>query len=385
MPLPRLKIIVLPLCTAFLASCAQDYEFVPNNPNVFPGDVTDCDFTRVGDSSFFAYDCNPVFSTTGEDWAYSIKSTAFLVTEVMGHPFYQMWYAGIPDGNGGDNFGMGYAISPDGTEWDSNAGNPLLDPPGSTSWDHSMMDAMQVVWDPNTDQYVMIYQGYNLDNTPSTWGLGVATSTDGLEWTRLPYNPVVDFAGGDFNDPSWCWPLGLTLGQVAGYTGYVAGSKDFSQKCEIFPINASDVTNWTPSTNPVYSAGPNGSFDDEGFVSVAIAELDGVQYMFYAGFSDWEEFGTYRTTQNHSLGWATSLDGKNWSRGLVSEARTVAGDNTSAGPLRLRDSETGSVSAVAAHRVDDRIHLWVTDEWDGVQAVGYYLFDPKLAAELDAE
>ena len=157
------------------------------------------------------------------------------------------------------------------------------------------------------------------------------------------------------------------------------------QKCEIFPINASDVTNWTPSTNPVYSAGPNGSFDDEGFVSVAIAELDGVQYMFYAGFSDWEEFGTYRTTQNHSLGWATSLDGKNWSRGLVSEARTVAGDNTSAGPLRLRDSETGSVSAVAAHRVDDRIHLWVTDEWDGVQAVGYYLFDPKLAAELDAE
>ena len=89
MPVPRLKIIVLPLCTAFLASCAQDYEFVPNNPNVFPGDVTDCDFTRVGDSSFFAYDCNPVFSTTGEDWAYSIKSTAFLVTEVMGHPFYQ--------------------------------------------------------------------------------------------------------------------------------------------------------------------------------------------------------------------------------------------------------------------------------------------------------
>lgn len=385
MPLHRLTIALLPLCTTFLASCAQDYEFIPDNPNVFPGDVTSCEFDRVGDTSFFAYRCNPVFSTTGEDWATSIKSTAFFVTEVMGHPFYQMWYAGIADSAEANSFGMGYAVSPDGTEWDSNSGNPVLDPPGSSAWDYSMMDAMQVVWDPTTDQYVMIYQGYNLENTPSTWGLGVATSNDGLDWTRLPYNPVVNFASDDFDEPSWCWPLGLTLGQVAGYTGYVAGSKDFSQKCEIFPINASDVTNWTPSTNPIYEAGTNGSFDDEGFVSVAIAELDGIEYMFYVGFSDWEDLGAYRTTQNHRLGWATSTNGKDWTRGLVPEARTVSGDNTSAGPLQLRETETGSISAVAAHRVDDRIHLWVTDEWEGVQAVGYYLFDPKLAAEMDAE
>ena len=107
--------------------------------------------------------------------------------------------------------------------------------------------------------------------------------------------------------------------------------------------------------------------------------------MFYAGFSDWEEHTTYRTTQNHNLGWATSLDGKNWTRGLISEAQTVDGQSSSAGPIQLREVNTGSVSAVAAHRVDDRIHLWITDDWDDVQAVGYYLFDPKLAAEEDAQ
>jgi len=375
----------LGLMALFINGCGQDYEFIPDNPNVHPGDVTDCKFTRVGDSAFYAYDCNPVFSTTGEDWAGTIKSTAFTVTEVMGHPFYQMWYAGLPSESDSGDFGLGYAISPDGTDWDANGQNPLLEEPGGGAWDGSMMDAMQVVWDPTTEQYVMLYQGYNLDNFPTTWGLGAATSPDGLDWTRLPYNPVVDFTNAGIDDPSWCWPLGLTLGQVAGYTGYVAGSDDFSQKCEVFPINAPDVTSWTPSQNKVYSAGPNGSFDDEGFVSLAIAELDGVHYMFYAGFSGWIDFGTYRTTDNHNLGWATSTDGKNWTRGLIPEARTVSGQDSGAGPIQLREVNTGLVTAVAAHRVDDRIHLWVTDDWDGNQAVGYYLFDPISAAEEDAE
>jgi hypothetical protein len=242
-----------------------------------------------------------------------------------------------------------------------------------------------VVWDPSTDQYIMLYQGYNLGNNPTTWGLGVATSPDGREWSLLPNNPVVDFTSAGVNDPSWCWPLGLTLGQVAGYTGYVAGSDAFTQKCEVYPINASNVSNWNPSQNKVYAAGPNGSFDDEGFVSVAVAELNEVHYMFYAGFSGWIEQGNYRSTDNHNLGWATSTDGKNWTRGLISSAQTVAGQNPSAGPIQLRDLNTGLVTAVAAHRVDDRIHLWVTDDWDGVQAVGYYLFDPVRAAAQDAE
>jgi len=373
------------LALGLLIGCGQDYEFVPDNPNVHPGDVTDCDFTRVGYSAFYAYNCNPVFSTTGEDWSDTIKTTAFVVTEVMGHPFYQLWYAGQPAGSESGEFGVGYAISSDGTDWQTHDANPLLQEAGGSSWDGDMMDAMQVVWDPSTDQYIMLYQGYNLGNNPTTWGLGVATSPDGREWSLLPNNPVVDFTSAGVNDPSWCWPLGLTLGQVAGYTGYVAGSDAFTQKCEVYPINASNVSNWNPSQNKVYAAGPNGSFDDEGFVSVAVAELNEVHYMFYAGFSGWIEQGNYRSTDNHNLGWATSTDGKNWTRGLISSAQTVAGQNPSAGPIQLRDLNTGLVTAVAAHRVDDRIHLWVTDDWDGVQAVGYYLFDPVRAAAQDAE
>jgi hypothetical protein len=372
------------LLLTLLTSCGQDYEFLPDNPNVHPGDVTECDFTRVGTTPFYEYGCNPVFSTTGENWAETIKSTAFLVTEVMGHPFYQLWYSGVVDENQLGEFGLGYAISPDGTKWEANLANPLLEEPASSAWDGSSMDAMQVVWDPTTQQYVMLYQGYNLDNNPSTWGLGVATSTDGREWVRLPYNPVVDFTNSSPSDPRWCWPLGLTLGEVAGFTGYVGGSEAGSQKCEVYPINAGDVTQWNPSQNKVYAAGPAGSFDDEGFTSLAIAELDGIHYMFYVGFSDWQNFATYSTTLNHSLGWATSTDGRNWTRGLIPEA-AISGISQEAGPLQLRESETGVISHVAAHRVDNRIHMWVTDEWDGNQAVGYYLFDPQRAEEEDAQ
>ena len=107
--------------------------------------------------------------------------------------------------------------------------------------------------------------------------------------------------------------------------------------------------------------------------------------MFYVGFSGWEQYDGYATTLDHRLGWATSLDGKTWTRGLIPEAQTVAGQDSSAGPLRLRDVETGEAASIAAHRVDDRIHLWITDEWDGTQGVGYYLFDPIRAANEDQQ
>ena len=147
---------------ALLIACQQDYNVVAQPPEVDPADITECGFTQVGDTDFYRYDCNPVFSTTGEGWAPTIGSTAFAVTEVVGHPFYQIWYQGIPGEQAQGDYGLGYAVSADGTSWDSYPENPLLSEPADESFDADGMDAMQVVWDPQTEQYVMLYQGYNL-------------------------------------------------------------------------------------------------------------------------------------------------------------------------------------------------------------------------------
>lgn len=342
-----------------LMACQQEYAVTARPPNVDPGDITDCGFTQVGNTDFYAYDCNPVFTTTDEAWAPTIGSTAFAVTEVLGHPFYQMWYQGVPNDDSFGDYGLGYAASPDGTNWTSNPNNPLLKESAPKAFDYSAMDGMQVVWDPTSEQYVMLYQGINIDE--NLWALGVATSNDGQDWTRLPSNPVLDLLEPSGNVKGYCWPLGLTLGDVAGFTGYIAGYDKPNGACQVYRINASNVSKWTPDDRPVLEAGRTGAWDDQGTLGLAIASLDQQKYMFYVGFGDWIDHAGYRSTTNSFLGWAT-WDGSQWIR---------AKD-----PLPLNTTPEGAVGAIAAVTVGSRIHLWITDDYDGAQGVGYFLYDP---------
>lgn len=351
-----------------LFACNQDYDVIGKPVEVDPGDVTECGFTQVEDTDFYEYDCNPVFSTTGEGWAASIDSTAFAVTEVMDHPFYQLWYTGVPDDGDMGEYGLGYAVSPQGTDWTPHEDNPLLEEPDDDEWDYSSMDAMHVVWDPEERSYLMVYQGLNEDL--QNLDMGVATSPDGVDWERSDDNPVLDLMEHVDGVSGWCWPLGLSLGEVAGYTGYIAGNSGRNDACEVYRINASDETHWETDDEVQLEAGDAGEFDDEGFVSIAVAELDGERYMFYAGFGDWLQNGNYQMSNEHFLGYAIRDDGE-WEK--------------QDGPVPVNQTDDGMVTAVAASTVGDRIHLWITDlyEIDGEEqsAVGYYLFDPNRGEE----
>lgn len=332
-----------------LLSCTQDYEL--HEPvDVDPGDVTDCGFTLVDDTDdFYRYDCNPVFSTSGEDWAPDIGSTAFNVTNVMGHPFYQMWYVGT-EGEGA--WGVGYAVSSNGTDWEPHPANPLWTAPGGNgAWNKTQIDGLQVVWDDQNQTYMMIYQGYNIPK--SIWMMGVSTSEDGVDWKH--YDPPLDLA-----TDGWCWPLGLELGPITGYSGYLAGG---NPKCEVYQLDAGGPDNWQTSSTKVLGTGANGEWDDTGVASMDIEWLDGTAYLFYVGFGDWEVHDGYVSAKDIYLGWATSEDGNDWEKGGII-------------PLHNLD-QPGMVSAVNANAVGKRIHIWLTDQYDDTSAVGLFLFDPS--------
>ena len=358
MRLDRASLTVLGVA-ATLSGCQQEYQVTPKPPEVDPGQVTECDFSRVDDTDFYQYDCNPVFTTTGEDWAADIGSTAFAVTEVLGHPFYQIWYQGVPDDAEFGDYGLGYAVSDAGTAWTPSPANPLLTEPREAAFDASSMDAMQVVWDPATEQYVMLYQGINIPN--NDWGLGVATTPDGQAWERLEQNPIFDLTKPQGDVRGYCWPLGLALGEKNGFEGYIAGYDRNNGPCQVYRIDSPNIRDWEPNDVPVLEAGEDGEWDDQGMISLAIAALGESRYMFYVGFGDWEEHPGYRSSKDMYLGWATRGSG-----GWV-KARD---------PLPLNQTRDGRITAVAAVTVGPRIHLWITDEYDGVQAVGYFLYDP---------
>lgn len=349
-----------------LAAACTEYDLVSGPVDVDPGEVVDCGFTRVEGTAFYRYDCNPVFTSTGEDWAPTIDNTTFLVTEVMGHPFYQLWYTGTPsDGEMGD-YGLGYAVSAEGTEWEPHPQNPALSESDEDAWDHSSMDAMQVVWDPASEQYVMLYQGLN--ESQGNLGLGVATSADGIGWARYPQNPVLDLTAAQDGLSGWCWPLGLSLGSVTGFTGYLAGVERGGEACEVYALDAADITGWSPRDDKVLPAGDPGDFDEMGFISLATAELDGEELLFYAGFGDWVQNGRYQSSNEHFFGMARKEDGR-WRK--------------EPGPIPLNMTEEGDVVGVGARKVGTRIHLWITDRYDDVSGVGYFLYDPRAAARED--
>lgn len=350
--------------------CKQEYDIINEPVDVDPGDITECDFTRIDQTDYYRYDCNPVFQATDEAWAGDIGSVGFHTSDVAGHPFYQIWYTA--DATSGAAYEIGYAISGDGTNWDTHPNNPLIRAtPGA--WDQDAMDALQVLWDEDESLYVMTYQGITLptsDFDPGQWGIGVATSDNGVSWSKHPANPVIDF-----NDPSVsatvspCWPLTLTK-QGGNYISYVGGSDPFGSifggepRCDVYTAVGNGLASWSFSASPVLAGGA--WYDAAGVLAADVVQFEGTWYMFYVGFEDWTptgQGGVITATTPH-VAVATSSDGVTWTKSPNNPL-----------PLALVDGQ--GARNISAEVVGERIHIWLGDEYPDIgNAIGYFLYDP---------
>ncbi|MFN8531179.1 MAG: hypothetical protein U0670_21455 [Anaerolineae bacterium] len=112
---------------------------------------------------------------------------------------YLMYYSGH---NHDQERSIGLAMSDDGIHWtkyDDPAtteapfaeSDPVFIPGEAGTWDAG--EVAQPIVDRIGDQYVLLYRGYPM--TPPvgpTMNLGIATSADGIHWTRYPENPVLN-------------------------------------------------------------------------------------------------------------------------------------------------------------------------------------------------
>ena len=63
-------------------------------------------------------------------------------------------------------------------------------------WDQDTMSSHVIFWDDVQNNYVLAYQGVTFGTNTldyGNWGMGIATSTDGVQWSKHPQNPVIDF------------------------------------------------------------------------------------------------------------------------------------------------------------------------------------------------
>ncbi len=225
---------------------------------------------------------NPILNSQNTNYDTFGVSQPFVIKE---NNMYKMWYNGLASGGVAYVF---YATSVDGIDWNRRA-SPVLYPGNEGDWDSGRAGPGPVIKIDNT--YYMYYHSWQYYS--DMWGIGLATSTDGINWTKYP-QPVL--TGGD-------WDYHLMATSIVRknnlYYMYYSGGTDYRIGLAI----SSDGISWTKSsTTPIITPTLTWEQNSTGYPSVIIE--NGLFKMVYVSLSAETSF----------FGWATSTNGVDWEK-----------------------------------------------------------------------
>jgi predicted GH43/DUF377 family glycosyl hydrolase len=185
-----------------------------------------------------------------------------------------------------------------------------MEPGAAGSWDVTM-DTPEIVRDATG--YKLYYFGDTLAGgsglKPSPRAsIGVATSSDGIHWTKYPGNPLLTHGSTTEWDRSWIESPAVLYDSAAGtYLMWYSGVDTSSWRIGVGLATSPDGFTWTKyAGNPVLEPGPAGSYDDMWVAVPAVIRKDTLFGMWYSGFSSATGYSTL------TIGYATSGDGIHW-------------------------------------------------------------------------
>ncbi len=281
---------------------------------------------------------------------------------------YEMWFSARPGGS--TQFQLGFAVSPDGGNWTMPESNPVLTP-GPSAWDAGYV-CSPVVLRENGD-YTMWYMGG--DN--GTRQIGVATSHDGIHWTKYTHNPVLSA------DQTWEGTIvgnHFVMRSGVGYRMWYAGGVDQANAGGIGVATSFDGVNGVKdyAHNPVLPLGNAGAWDATSVWAPRVVQFQGEYYMWYSA-SGKDEI--------HRVGMAVSGDGVNWLKNAKNPILTPSvvkttpsfGDKNRRSPSQIVPDEcwdSRQVEGAYVMMIGNTFHMWYAgletgacDEWNIGHAV----------------
>jgi hypothetical protein len=205
-------------------------------------------------------------------WDESGVGTPFLLP---GAAADRMWYAGWGTGQ----TAIGLATFDSGSMTWKNSASPVLSPGSAPAWDWAGIVSPSVVFDGT--QYRMWYAaGSDFQGGP---GIGMATSPDGVTWTKSASNPVLPPGGpGDADQDGVGSACVLQDGSTyrMWYGGWKGG------QVSLCYASSSDGLSWTKYPgNPVLAGGPSGSWNSQGVFTPSVL-LEGTTFRMWLGGRD---------------------------------------------------------------------------------------------------
>ena len=236
--------------------------------------------------SWIDYQNNPILTSSGNYYDYyGIAQPVVLYDEGI----YKMWCLGL-DYTGGGRSHIVYAESNDGLIWTAYSGNPVLSPGNYGHWDSGNVQPGAVIKDGGI--YKMFYTGWS--DQYSNWNIGLATSINGINWTKHP-QPILYGTSG--------WEYQIIVSSVIKinnqyylyYTGRNSSNYAIGLATSSYGINFTKY-----SGNPV-------------LVSDAPWELNGILDASVVNINETLKMA-YMNSNGTGFGFATSSDGMNWTK-----------------------------------------------------------------------
>lgn len=225
---------------------------------------------------------------------------------------YHLWISGggFVEGNPTPSVRTGYYTSTDFVTWDPALSNPVLreGPPGE--WDSGHIETPHILKQTET---FWLYYCATPDSAPDDeeqLRFGLVTSPDGIQWTRHPDNPILNRGAWEDWDGRWIESPCVLIADSIYYMWY--NGVDRAWRIHIGLATSRDGVHWTKHPdNPVLSPDPEIEWQSYAVYAPQVRRIQGRFIMLYTGLKLGEttyDFSDLRT------GLAVSEDGVHWER-----------------------------------------------------------------------
>ena len=270
-------------------------------------------------NNWIDYAVNPIIVSSNNYFDYyGVTQPQILIDNGI----YRMYYFGIS--NSAHKYGL-YAESNDGIHWNSPYQNPILEPGSVGSWDSWAVHPGAVIKDDDST-YKMYYYGYS--DQFGSWSIGLGTSIDGINCVKYP-QPIL------YGTTGWEYQIGSASDDKKNGVYYIYYCGRYAPDYRIGLATSTDGINFTKfSGNPIIKN--TVSWEGTGVIYPAVIYDNSVFKMIYvnasgSGFGmatssdgfNWTKSGNnpFFTNQNTSNNWAiTKIAFPHWLR-LQNETR----------------------------------------------------------------
>lgn len=253
------------------------------------------------------YSNNPIISKSNNYYDYyGVAQPVVLLDEGI----YKMWYVGL-DYAGSGRGNILYAFSNDGMNWTQYNNNPVMMPGNYYSWDSQNVQPGAVLKENGV--FKMYYSGFS--DVGSYWYIGLATSIDGINWEKYP-NPILT--------PTNSWEFQMVSSSIIKYNNvyylYYTG-RNMPYYAVGVATSTDGINFYKYSGNPILTNTSN--WEMNGVLDANVIQDDSQLKMVYmnsngSGFGIATSTDGYNWTKSNNNPFVTNQNtSNNWASGKI--------------------------------------------------------------------